>query len=88
MSQNRIKFKGQVYTTEVLYSQFSLKVQADDIDIWYDYRTQILTAFVNGELVCEYKYIPSRLQFNLINLTDIAVKFRELHYMKRKRDLE
>lgn len=83
MRQTTIKLKGKVYRTEVISSEFSIEIEGDQIDIWYSYRHQEISVFVNGELVIQHHYTPARETFNLINLTEIAVKYRGVYITKK-----
>lgn len=81
-----MKVNQQKYTTEVINSQFCIKVGSDYIEIVYDHSHQVITVFVNETLVIQAPYSPRRNTFNYVNITEIAVKYRNHYYMKRLHD--
>jgi hypothetical protein len=88
MKNLRIKVNGQVYSAEIINSQFCIKVSDDEIELIYDHRHQMMTVHVNSELTVQYHYYPTRESFNYVNLLDIAVRFRNQYYQNKKSKLQ
>lgn len=84
MNKERIRMEGHKSTAEVLSSQFCIRIGVDEIELIYDHRHQMLSVFVESELVVQSKYYPNRNTFNYVNLVDIAAKMREHHYKKKQ----
>ena len=67
-------------TSVLISSQYSVRIGADEIELIYDFSHQFLTVHINTTLVIQYRYHPSRESFNLVNILDIAAKFRQHYY--------
>ena len=80
--------ESQKLIGKVVSSQFCIRIGKDEIELVYDHGHQMLTVFVDSELVVQSKYYPTRNTFNYVNLLDIAAKMRTHHYMKKQQQEE
>lgn len=86
MSKSLEKLKGQRSEVTVISSQFCIRIGDDEIELIYDHSHQVLTVYVESELVIQSPFTPRRESFNYVNLIDIAAKMRAHHYRKKQQN--
>lgn len=86
MSTSRIRIEGQRSEVIVISSQFCIRIGDDEIELIYDHSHQLLSVFVDSELVIHTPFSPRRESFNYVNLTDIAAKYRAVYHKKKQQN--
>lgn len=76
--------EGHKSEVTVISSQFCIRIGDDEIELIYDHSHQLLTVYVDAELVIQSPFTPRRESFNYVNLIDIAAKMRAHHYRKKQ----
>jgi hypothetical protein len=72
------------HTVDIVTTQHTVIINKAQIDILYLFDSNTILIFVDGEIVQEAKFHPSRLVINYINLIEVAEHIYELWMRKKK----
>jgi hypothetical protein len=73
------------HIVDIVTTQHTVIINGAQIDILYLFDSNVIMMFVDGEVVQEAKFHPSRLVINYVNLIEVAEHIYELWMRKQKR---
>lgn len=74
-------------TVQILNSQFTVRINSDDVTINYDHTHTEMTIWINDVLTLKAIYNPQRMMFNYVNIVEIAAKYWTRYYQLQKKGM-
>jgi hypothetical protein len=68
---------------EIIGTNHTVEINGKQIDLWYNFKLQTLQAFLDGELILDSTFQPTRQSFNYINIMDVSKTLLD-NYEKKK----
>jgi hypothetical protein len=70
--------EGKIITTS-----HTIEIKGKQIDLWYNFDQMTLQAFIDGVLILDSSFQPTRQSFNYVNVMDVSKTLLD-NYEKRK----